>query len=288
MSKYLWRELGRLGEGRPFGGRVEHVLAGTMGGGYASLWAVTDSHLVTLAERVGASRAFAHSEISGVVRPDGAVVGVLAGGADALTLRSFDDVAGFASALAARARVPVGGIDGLFTEGGYVPFAGAVTRVRGEYLGRHAELPAGRVVLAFDDTGVQLATVGKPWWRVAMLPWDEVRELAVEGSEETRQRVTVARVMLLGPLAMAVPKDENTSRAYITVAAASGDLVVRVDGVSPPELRVRLGDVLRRPAGAPEQATGLVDEIGRLAELHAGGVLTADEFAAAKRKLLGL
>jgi hypothetical protein len=96
--------------------------------------------------------------------------------------------------------------------------------------------------------------------------------------------------MALGPLAIAVPKDEDFSRAYLTLAAAGGELVVRVDQVPPQELRVRLGDVLRRPAGAPG-APGdgdLVGQIARLGELHASGVLTAEEFAAAKRKLLGL
>jgi hypothetical protein len=38
---------------------------------------------------------------------------------------------------------------------------------------------------------------------------------------------------------------------------------------------------------APLDGTGLVDEIERLAKLHANGVLTDDEFAAAKARLLG-
>ena len=100
--------------------------------------------------------------------------------------------------------------------------------------------------------------------------------------------MTVARIVLLGPLALAVPKDENASRAYLTIVTGSGDLVVRVDRVPPQKLRVRLGDVLRRPAGSARDERDLVDELARLGELHASGILTAEEFAAAKRKLLGL
>ena len=91
-----------------------------------------------------------------------------------------------------------------------------------------------------------------------------MREIVVEGQEETRRRVTAARMMAVGLLALAIPKDENASYAYLTVAAAAGDVVVRIEGARPQELKVQLG------------------------ELHRTGVLTDEEFAAAKRKLLDL
>ena len=109
----------------------------------------------------------------------------------------------------------------------------------------------------------------------------------MEGSEDTRLRMSFSRVAALGPLAMALPDEEDTSRAYLTVVTAAGDVIMRFPGETPQKLRVRLGDVLRRPAAAAP-ATGLTDELARLAELHAGGALTGEEFAAAKRKLLGL
>ena len=63
--------------------------------------------------------------------------------------------------------------------------------------------------------------------------------------------------------------------------------------VRPQELKVQLGDVLRRPAAEPESARSggridLADQVARLGELHRSGVLTAEEFTAAKRKLLDL
>jgi Short C-terminal domain len=286
MTKRLWRELARALEGRSSAGRVDVALDGTMGDGYKAVWALTESDLLVLSEEEGASRAYALMEITGVVILSSTVLRALVG-PTVLVLRTSASVGTFGRSLAARARVPIGGVEGLFTDAGYVPYAGAATYIPGEYLGGYDDLPAGRVVISFDDAGVHLATASEPWWRIAMLAWDEVRELAVEGYEETRHRVTVGRFMLLGPLAVAVPKDENASRAYITVVTASGDLVVRVDGAAPQELRVRLGEYLRRPAAASiAPRSDLPDQIARLGELHAAGVLTAEEFAAAKRKLL--
>ena len=41
------------------------------------------------------------------------------------------------------------------------------------------------------------------------------------------------------------------------------------------------------PAAAPAAAPSVADQIGQLADLHQQGILTDDEFAAAKAKLLG-
>ncbi len=269
MTRHLWRELERLADTRPLGGRVERTLAGTMGGGYLSVWASTDPDLLALTEQDGASRAVPHSAISGVVRPGAASVGVLTGGPEALTLRSDDDVAGFASALAARTSVPPPGAGGLFSEAGFAPFTGAVTEITGEYLGGLEGLRPSLVRVVFDADGILVATAARPWWRVAQVPWPDVRDLVVEGSEETRRRVSIARVAALGPLGLALPDEADSSRAYLTVVTDAGD-------------------VLRRPAGSAPANGNLVDQIARLGELHASGILTAEEFAAAKRKLLGL
>jgi hypothetical protein len=41
------------------------------------------------------------------------------------------------------------------------------------------------------------------------------------------------------------------------------------------------------PAAAPSQSSDMVDQLNQLAALHQQGVLTDDEFAAAKAKLFG-
>ena len=172
---------------------------------------------------------------------------------------------------------------------------GTPVRIRGQYLGGFRDLAAGHVVVVFDDTGVRLVPFATPWWQACAIPWEDVREVVVEGQEETRRRVTAARMMAVGMLALAIPKDEDASYAYLTVAATDGAVVVRIDGARPQELKVQLGDVLRRPAAEPaggQPGSGgrvdLADQVARLGELHRSGVLTAEEFTAAKRKLLDL
>jgi Short C-terminal domain len=41
------------------------------------------------------------------------------------------------------------------------------------------------------------------------------------------------------------------------------------------------------PAAAPAQSSPMIDQLNQLADLHQRGVLTDDEFAAAKAKLFG-
>ena len=41
------------------------------------------------------------------------------------------------------------------------------------------------------------------------------------------------------------------------------------------------------PAQAPAQSSPMIDQLNQLADLHKQGVLTDDEFAAAKAKLIG-
>jgi putative oligomerization/nucleic acid binding protein len=43
----------------------------------------------------------------------------------------------------------------------------------------------------------------------------------------------------------------------------------------------------RAPAPAPAQSSPMIDQLNQLAALHQQGVLTDDEFAAAKAKLIG-
>jgi Short C-terminal domain len=294
VTRYLWKELERLGESAAINGRADRVLERSMGG-YTALWALTVSDLVVLTEQDGASRVIPLAQIRGVVRPADGTIRVLLGGTELVAIRSSDaDVEPLARAIADRAHAPVAGADALFSADGFVQLAGTPVRLTGEYLGGFRDLAAGNLTVVFDETGAHLVPAATPWWRACALPWPDVREILVEGQEETRRRVTATRIMTVGLLALAIPKDENHSRAYVTVAAKDGGVVVRVDGARHQELKARLADVLRRPAGAEgagPDAGGQVDlagQVARLGELHRAGVLTDEEFGAAKRKLLDL
>ncbi len=296
MTRVLWKELERLAPTAAVNSRAQQVLAGWSGDGYTAVWALTISELLTLTEQSGASRVIPLGEIEGVVRPADGTIRVLIDGARFVAFRSPDaGTDAFARAVADRAHAPLGGVDALFSADGLVALAGTPARVTGQYLGGFRDLAAKPLVVLFDDRGVHLVPAATPWWQTCALDWADVREIRVEGQEETRQRVTAARILIAGPLALAIPKDEEFSHAYVTVAATDGDIVVRIDGARPRELKVALGDVLRRPAaelegGQPGSGGGidLAGQVARLGELHRSGVLTDEEFTAAKRKLLDL
>jgi hypothetical protein len=122
--------------------------------------------------------------------------------------------------------------------------------------------------------------------------WDQVRELLIEGGEETRRRVTATRMLAVGLLAFAVPKDEQRNHSYITAVTDDGHFIVRTNW-SPHEARAKLGALLRRVAPAnPMPACGTADTLAnalaQIVELHDRGALDDEEFVAAKRPLLEL
>ena len=148
MTRYLWKELERLGATATLGSRAERLLAGWSGDGYTAVWALTISELVALTEQSGASRVIPLADIEGVVRPADGTLRVLVGGARFVTFRSPDaGIDAFARAVADRAHVPLGGVDALFSADGLVVLAGTPSRVTGYYLGGFRDLPAGPVAV---------------------------------------------------------------------------------------------------------------------------------------------
>jgi len=175
MTRYLWKELERLGATATLGSRAERLLAGWSGDGYTAVWALTISELVALTEQSGASRVIPLADIEGVVRPADGTLRVLVGGARFVTFRSPDaGIDAFARAVADRAHVPLGGVDALFSADGLVVLAGTPSRVTGYYLGGFRDLPAGPVAVMFDDAGVHLVPFATPWWQTFALAWADV------------------------------------------------------------------------------------------------------------------
>jgi hypothetical protein len=78
----------------------------------------------------------------------------------------------------------------------------------------------------------------------------------------------------------------------ITITAASTSAVVanvdkKVGARFVDEARARIGARATTATSMPPAAMSTADELGKLGELHAAGVLSDDEFAAAKARLLG-
>jgi Short C-terminal domain len=82
--------------------------------------------------------------------------------------------------------------------------------------------------------------------------------------------------------ARAVQQAEVAAISFNAMAQAA------VGGGSLPGAREHLTGAQAGDAAAPGSAVSAADEIKKLAELHAAGILTDDEFAAKKKQLLGL
>jgi hypothetical protein len=291
-------------------GEVALAVADGNHNGYAHTWALTNAWLVILPNYHGLSpEAIPVGEISGVrttagasgngivirfqsrwydLNGSGARARVRAGA------ETKDGIAAFAALLCEKAGQTIDPGRLIFTDTGHLTLTASNIMITGDYLGGFPEQPRQRVVtLVFDETGIHV--LESAYWCPLTLPWAEVSEVAVEGAEETRRRVTATRMLAVGLFALAFPKDEKRNYAYITATTGQGEFILRT-AMTPHEARAKLGQYLRRPAdtksdetpGSGADADELVAALGRVAELHAAGALTDEEFTAAKRRILGI
>ncbi len=159
--------------------------------------------------------------------------------------------------------------------------------------------------LVINKNGISLSVVKT----LFTIPWDQVLDIEVEGPESASKRVTAGRALAFGVFALAAKKNEKL--AVLIVQLRSGEeAIFDTRQFTAGELRAKLVPVtsqLRRargaappPVGAPQgqapapssesppaAALSVADELKKLAELKDAGVLTDDEFAQQKTKLLG-
>lgn len=77
---------------------------------------------------------------------------------------------------------------------------------------------------------------------------------------------------------------------FLRVATGSMEAYLHLNNIEPSELRLVLSPLfvaMEAKKAAPQQASNLAAEIGQLKSLHASGALSDEEFASAKKKLLG-
>lgn len=169
---------------------------------------------------------------------------------------------------------------------------------RCRYLGGFSEFPDP--IAGLDLVGVAPLTIAayRPGGTALFgIPGHMVVGLAIEGPEQIAQRVTVPRVLVLGPLAWAVKKD--VPRAFLVVETDRAiDVYFETAAASPHELRARLAPVMREFAAAddaPRVATGApggrgaIDPVQRLRDMAAlrdDGILTEEEYELQKSELL--
>jgi hypothetical protein len=114
----------------------------------------------------------------------------------------------------------------------------------------------------------------------------------VESAGQLNRRMTVSRLLLTGPFALALKKKKDDRELFLTVTGREFQFVVPVDPKR--QLAARnFAAAINTAAGATlptaqgVSGTDLGSQLANLAELHAQGVLSDVEFATAKAKLLG-
>ncbi len=119
----------------------------------------------------------------------------------------------------------------------------------------------------------------------------------VETAGEIDKRITITRLVALNIFAIALRKKKDKRELYLTVEGDGFAWLVDVD----PKLgkqarehaaRITAAGSRAQPAPAPNIAptvgsTSVADELTKLSDLRAAGVLSDDEFAAQKQRLLG-
>jgi hypothetical protein len=164
-----------------------------------------------------------------------------------------------------------------------------LTLIPVDYLGGYPGLPNALRRLHAYISASEFSLYDKQG-ELLTLDMDDIIAIEAEGSTEVQKRVTVTRLLALGVFALAVPKARKL--AYLVVTTRDGEIIVSTVKHTSLELHA----LLNRYVGAhePEVATrvaagdahsGLIDELERLALLHERGLLTAEEFAEAKRLL---
>lgn len=154
------------------------------------------------------------------------------------------------------------------------------------------------LVMRVDQSGISL----RRFKAIFTIPWSEISDIVVEGPDEAQRRFTATRLVLLGPLGLAFKKDRKGSKeAIITVKTRAGDeAIFNVAKTLPREIAPKLEPVAMQARRASkgddrtdadrvptaEGGPDLAEQIEKLADLKAKGILTDEEFAGKKTELL--
>lgn len=131
----------------------------------------------------------------------------------------------------------------------------------GKYLGGHPQYPRARASarLVCDEAGVSIQGTFTSK-KLIQLPWTDIAEVAIDGTDTIASRVTATRLATLGIFALAAPKKKDEKTAFVTCRASSGDLAFQVPGGDPHKLQARLAEATARVRQIPLDGDHLVAE----------------------------
>jgi hypothetical protein len=135
--------------------------------------------------------------------------------------------------------------------------------------------------------------------RETMIAWRDITAVTVEGMIDPQRQRSLARTVEFGVLGAG----KQVKSSFLSITTAIGEAIFHSKRLTAPELRAKFGAVLpaaqaiidarpqptAQPFAQPAPAApplSVADELGKLAKLRADGVLTDEEFAAQKARLL--
>jgi hypothetical protein len=146
--------------------------------------------------------------------------------------------------------------------------------------------PSPLVYATLTASDLTLSTTDAEPATLLVIPTSELQYVALEGYIPQQHYVTFRAFVGYQPGTVA-----PQSATRIVIRAKAGTLTLGLQG-APNEVAMRAAPLLQHtwPQPTPRVVTpaGLSEQLAGLARLHGDGVLTPAEFAAAKRKLLGL
>jgi hypothetical protein len=171
-------------------------------------------------------------------------------------------------------------------------------QVQGRYLGGHpaesSSMDDGRLEL--NETAIYFFTYGSRFQRRAVVPWTTVRSVYVEPYNQAKSRV--GPVLFFGLFGLAARGSAESS--VVSVYLNDGPVVYYQVQARFMAFRAKFTAIVRGfgvtvtdtppphdplPIAAPA-ALSVADELAKLGQLRDSGVLTEEEFAAQKARLL--
>ena len=120
--------------------------------------------------------------------------------------------------------------------------------------------------------------------------WKQFNVFSIEGPEQLQKRVTVTRLLTIGIFAFA--KKKASGESFLFAETKSGfTLIIKFIKKSEPEVKALFApfrnELPSEVASTTPESADVASQIEKLAELHANGALTDEEFSAMKAKILG-
>jgi hypothetical protein len=152
--------------------------------------------------------------------------------------------------------------------------------------------------LRLYEKQVEYSQLGKPV-KGLVIPATDIVSLEVTGQQQTNSRLSVTRMATLGVFSLAAPKRTKVKDATVIIGLKDGrEVMFHTTKLTEFEVHSKLANAIshykslqvaqtnqQQPQTPP---TDSAQEILKYATLHKKGAITAEEYQAKKRQLLGL